>query len=625
MDLLEKAIDLSRKEKFGEAIAAYQKAISEDPDDERPYCGAILLLMTTKRLDEAGACIERLMRRHPEAAYPHGAMGSLMEMRGRPAEALPFYEKMIEMDPGEAFARLHKAQIMLKMGDKKKYKECVAELKKAEPPSDSAAEDKKKALDALEKKYDGDPTDLMPSMKAMADVLLYGPGGREELQPLFELARSMEKGDGIKAVKSALDDMFLGLDPGEGGPADEKIGEANALIMRGEGKKAVPLYEEAVKLDQDDARGYCGMIITLMMIDRQKEAEGWAEKLVRIRPDDAYPHGIMGSLMEISGRPDEALACYDKMIEIDPGEMAARLKKALILFAGDRDDEAQKCLEEALVAEPSSDSGEDVQDLIADLLDDDDEMEEDEIAANPEVAIPGMEEMVTVLTMGEDFDEDDEDEDFDDEDDEDDEDEDFDDEDEEDDLAFEVEQLVYHANKLADGGRFAEAVALLDDALQLDPDFADAHSIRAMMMVQLKRYREAVECVDEVLRLRPDDVEDLGVKGMLFEKMGRPEEAMACYDRIIEVEPGEIMAYYLKCGMLAEGGEAGELEECYRAAMAAEPSDRDGARMKKSMRGEYRELKRCVARDGPERGLEKFMAKTGVAAKPKWGRAGDGP
>ena len=615
MDLLEKAIDLTRKEKFKEAIAAYEKAISEDPDDERPYCGVILLFMTTERLKEAAACIEELMRRHPEAAYPHGAMGSLMEMDGRPGEALPFYDRMIDLDPGEALARLRKAEIMLEKGDKKAYKECVAELKKTEPESGQAAKDKQNAIDALEKKYGGDPADLMPSMKAMADILLYGPGGREELEPLFELARSAERGDGARAVKAALEEMPIALYPGEGGPADDKIGEANALILNAKGKKAVRLYEEAVRLDPDDARGYCGMIIALMMIDKPDEAAQWAEKLAGIRPDEAYPHGIMGSLMEISGRQQDALACYERMIEIDPGEMAARLKKAVILLASDRDEEGKKCLEEAMAAEPSSDSGEDVQDLIADLMADDGDMEEDETVGSPEVAIPGMEEMVTVLTMGEDFD--DEDDDLDDED--------FDEDGEDDEDALEVEQLIYHANKLADAGRFAEAAALLDDALHIDPDSADAHSVRAMMMVQLGRYPEAVASVDEVLRLRPDDVEDLGVKGMLFEKMGRRGEALACYERIIEVEPGEIAAYYLKCSMLADEGDAEGLAECYRAAMDAEPSDRDGARMKKSMRREYRELKRCFKDSGQERGLAKFMKKTGVGAQPTWGRAGADP
>ena len=53
-------------------------------------------------------------------------------------------------------------------------------------------------------------------------------------------------------------------------------------------------------------------------------------------------------------------------------------------------------------------------------------------------------------------------------------------------------------------GRFDEAIAHYEAALQLRPDFADAHFNLATALAQLRRWPEAAAHYEAVLKLRPD-------------------------------------------------------------------------------------------------------------------------
>ena len=53
-------------------------------------------------------------------------------------------------------------------------------------------------------------------------------------------------------------------------------------------------------------------------------------------------------------------------------------------------------------------------------------------------------------------------------------------------------------------GRHQDAIADIDQAIQLRPDFADAYSNRGNTKVLLGRYQEAIADYDQAIRLQPD-------------------------------------------------------------------------------------------------------------------------
>jgi len=52
--------------------------------------------------------------------------------------------------------------------------------------------------------------------------------------------------------------------------------------------------------------------------------------------------------------------------------------------------------------------------------------------------------------------------------------------------------------------RFEEAVLAANEAIRLDRDQADSHSVRGRALLRLNRYEEALHAANEALRLDPD-------------------------------------------------------------------------------------------------------------------------
>ena len=335
------------------------------------------------------------------------------------------------------------------------------------------------------------------------------------------------------------------------------IAEANDLFEEGRYGEAQRAYRKALRLSPGDERAHCGMTVSLMLDKKTREAAECARNLARLRPGEAYPHGVLGTLLEKMGRLDEAIVCYGRMLEIDPGRTGARFQMAMALSARGRDSEAGRALGEAMDIRPSGGTDEGLQLKLWDLYR---TRDDDSLDGRLTVDVPGMEDMLGVLYRRADT-----------------------------------------------GGSQGHA-----------QDYLDYLSGRAGRLADAGRYAEALARVADFLRLRPGDAEVLLTKGMLLEKLGRPADAARCYDEVIRASPGEAPAYHLKCGLLAAAGDADGLLECYRAALDAGPSE-DGASLQ--MRKEHRELDRCLRQSGSAgSGLAEFMETAGVAARPRWGR-----
>ncbi|RUL89726.1 serine/threonine-protein kinase [Tautonia sociabilis] len=95
-------------------------------------------------------------------------------------------------------------------------------------------------------------------------------------------------------------------------------------------------------------------------------------------------------------------------------------------------------------------------------------------------------------------------------------------------------------------GDLSAALEAIDRALSLAPDRAEAHRLRAVLLVKLVgseaedssgRYREAIESLDEVVRGGAADAEIFKVRGLLRSKLGDAEGAIADYTIALEMAP----------------------------------------------------------------------------------------
>lgn len=357
------------------------------------------------------------------------------------------------------------------------------------------------------------------------------------------------------------------------------------LIRAHRYRQALPLYEEAVRENPGDERGYCGAVIALMETRKRKEAAAYLERLMKLRPEEAYPLGVMGCVMENGGRKDEAMAWYQKMIELDPQETLARLRQAQMTMR-DKEKQYEKHLVDAIKLKTTRASAVEDQARLVAFID-------EKYRGGKEGMMPGVLKMRRMLRCGPPEDRKDPD------------------------------LLLERAGSLAAGGMLEEAAEAAGEAASVDPDFATAHGVRGEMLAELGRYGEAAACIGEAVRIMPYDAKNLMLKGMLLEKLGRFGEAAECYGRAIKADRMHMTARYLKCGALAHAGDAKGLAKCYREAIEAE-TDRDGASMQKQMLAEYSELQRCTGEAGSAAaGLAEFLKTTGVGIRTRWGRPGE--
>jgi tetratricopeptide (TPR) repeat protein len=122
-----------------------------------------------------------------------------------------------------------------------------------------------------------------------------------------------------------------------------------------------------------------------------------------------------------------------------------------------------------------------------------------------------------------------------------------------------AEDLAKQGVALRDLGRLDEALACLDRAVALNPDFSDAWVARGVTLVKLDRPAEALAGYDRALALRPGDQEAIASRCFALWQLGRLDEALASADAALAARPDfPLVRFYraqmrLAVGRYAEG------------------------------------------------------------------------
>jgi arylsulfatase A-like enzyme/tetratricopeptide (TPR) repeat protein len=86
----------------------------------------------------------------------------------------------------------------------------------------------------------------------------------------------------------------------------------------------------------------------------------------------------------------------------------------------------------------------------------------------------------------------------------------------------------------------SEAERLRREAIQLDPEYAEARIDLSRQLAESGRAAEAETEIEAALRLRPDDPEALFIAARVAELLGRPEQARRYYEHFLSVAPPEL-------------------------------------------------------------------------------------
>ncbi len=121
-------------------------------------------------------------------------------------------------------------------------------------------------------------------------------------------------------------------------------------------------------------------------------------------------------------------------------------------------------------------------------------------------------------------------------------------------------------------GDLEAAIALWDQALAIDPNFAPAWHNRGSALGTIGQLEEAIASFDRALGINGQDVEALNAKGQVLYSLQQWPEAIACWDQVLAIQPNYYQAWYNRGSALELMGQPSEAIESYQKAVEIEPT-----------------------------------------------------
>ncbi|AFY38783.1 Tetratricopeptide TPR_1 repeat-containing protein [[Leptolyngbya] sp. PCC 7376] len=121
-------------------------------------------------------------------------------------------------------------------------------------------------------------------------------------------------------------------------------------------------------------------------------------------------------------------------------------------------------------------------------------------------------------------------------------------------------------------GRFIEAIASYDKALEINPNDQDIWNNRGSALSTLGKKDEAITSYDKALEINPDDQDTWNNRGSTLSDLGRKEEAITSYDKSLEINPNHYQAWRNRGSALSDLGRKEEAIISFDKALEINPN-----------------------------------------------------
>ena len=125
--------------------------------------------------------------------------------------------------------------------------------------------------------------------------------------------------------------------------------------------------------------------------------------------------------------------------------------------------------------------------------------------------------------------------------------------------------------QLQGSGQVPEAIRHYEQALRLNPDFADAHINLGNALIQSGRIQEAIGHYEQALRIRPDFFKAHNDFGVALDRLGRLPEAISHWEQALRIKPDDADAHYNLGTAWARTGKIEEAIEHFEHALRIKP------------------------------------------------------
>ncbi len=129
------------------------------------------------------------------------------------------------------------------------------------------------------------------------------------------------------------------------------------------------------------------------------------------------------------------------------------------------------------------------------------------------------------------------------------------------------EEWLDEGNRLYNIGQFQDALQAFENAIQIDPTFADAYEGKTSTLCALGRYQEALTSVETALKLDPSYAASYNDKGDILYEFKSYEDALGYYQRALHLEPNNLEASLGRATTLCSLGRYEEALAAYDRAI----------------------------------------------------------
>ncbi len=278
--------------------------------------------------------------------------------------------------------------------------------------------------------------------------------------------------------------------------------KGDAFAYNKQYKEAIECYEEAIKIDPENAPAYNDKGNVLYNLKQYDKAIVCYDEAIRINPAYAIAYYNKGNALHGLRQYDKAIVCYDEAIRINPEDAAAAYNnKGNVLYNLKQYDKAIVCYDEAIRINP-----------------------ENATAYNGKGnALHGLKQYEKAIECYDKA------------------------------IRIDPEYAMAYCNKgnaLRKLTQHDKAIECYDKAIRIDPVDATTYYNKGNALYDLKQYDKAVEYYDEAIKRDPLSAMAYNNKGASLEETGKNEEAFSYYAKAFEIEPGESLYYNNKERML---------------------------------------------------------------------------
>jgi len=141
----------------------------------------------------------------------------------------------------------------------------------------------------------------------------------------------------------------------------------------------------------------------------------------------------------------------------------------------------------------------------------------------------------------------------------------------------------------------SSAIISLEKSIELKPDYAPAHYLKAVAYDQQGREEEAIVTLEELKKVSPEDIGISFQLGMLYWRIEKLDEAQREFEGIIKSDPDYSNARYMLGLVYDKKGEKEKAEEQFEKVSQLNPENQEVIRILENLKEGLSALEGIVA------------------------------